>query len=223
MDNEKKQRILSAIDHTLLKPCATEEELDTLCKEAVTCHTASVCVMPSAVKYVKEKYPSLTVCTVVGFPLGYQTAETKCFETKDAIANGCDEIDAVINRTDVKNGNFDKITAEIRALKAVCGGRILKIIVEACDLTETEKIKVCACVTEGGADFIKTSTGFGSGGASLEDVRLFAEHIGEKVKIKAAGGIRTAEELEAFFDAGCERIGASCGVNALGGDGSHSG
>lgn len=215
MDKIKKEKILRCIDHTLLNPCAEKKSLHILCEEALAYHTASVCVMPSVVAYVKERYPELTVCTVIGFPLGYQTSETKCAEARDAIANGADELDMVINRIDLKNGDMDKVTAEIRALKEICGSRILKVIVEACDLTEDEKAKACRCVTEGSADYIKTSTGFGKGGATLADIALFSRHIGEKVKIKAAGGIRTAEALEAFYDAGCSRIGASCGVEAL--------
>lgn len=215
MDQEKKKKIRSCIDHTLLNPCASGEQLNRLCEEALAYHTASVCVMPSAVSYVKERFPELTVCTVIGFPLGYNTTAAKCAEAEDALKNGAAELDMVINRMMVKSGEYEEVTAEIRALKAICGDKILKVIVEACDLTEEEKVAVCRCVTEGGADYIKTSTGFGKGGATLEDVALFAEHIGEGVKIKAAGGIRTAEALEAFYDAGCSRIGASCGVEAL--------
>lgn len=215
MDQEKKKKILSCIDHTLLNPCASAEQLDRLCEEALAYRTASVCVMPSAVSYVAERFPELTVCTVVGFPLGYHTTAAKCAEAEDALKNGAAELDMVINRMMVKSGKYEEVTAEIRALKAICGDKILKVIVEACDLTEEEKVAVCRCVTEGGADYIKTSTGFGKGGATLADVALFAKHIGEGVKIKAAGGIRTAEALEAFYDAGCSRIGASCGVEAL--------
>lgn len=215
MDKAKKRKILSCIDHTLLKPCATKDQIDKLCEEALAYHTASVCVMPSAVAYVREHFPALTVCTVIGFPLGYQTTAAKCAEAEDALAKGADELDMVINRMAVKNGDYDEVTAEIGALKEICGKKLLKVIVEACDLTEEEKIAVCRCVTEGGGDYIKTSTGFGKGGATLEDVALFARHIGPSVKIKAAGGIRTAEALETFYDAGCSRIGASCGVEAL--------
>ena len=215
MDQEKKKKILSCIDHTLLNPCASAEQLDRLCEEALAYRTASVCVMPSAVSHVAERFPELTVCTVVGFPLGYHTTAAKCAEAEDALKNGAAELDMVINRMMVKSGKYEEVTAEIRALKAICGDKILKVIVEACDLSEEEKVAVCRCVTEGGADYIKTSTGFGKGGATLADIALFAEHIGEGVKIKAAGGIRTAEALEAFYDAGCSRIGASCGVEAL--------
>lgn len=215
MNDEKKKAILGSIDHTLLKPCATMEQLDRLCNEALAYGTASVCVMPSVVSYVKEHYSELNICTVIGFPLGYQTTKAKCAEARDALENGASELDMVVNRIDVKNGDYEKVTAEIRALKDICGDKVLKVIVEACDLTEDEKISLCRCVTEGGADYIKTSTGFGSGGATLEDIALFKEHIGGNVKIKAAGGIRNAEALEAFYDAGCHRIGASCGVEAL--------
>ena len=215
MNDEKKKAILRRIDHTLLKPCAAMAQLDQLCEEALTYGTASVCVMPSVVAYVKNKYPALNICTVIGFPLGYQTTKAKCAEASDALECGASELDMVVNRIDVKNGDFEKVTEEIRALKKICGDKILKVIVEACDLTEEEKIALCHCVTAGGADYIKTSTGFGSGGATLEDIALFKEHIGENVKIKAAGGIRSAEALEAFYDAGCHRIGASCGVEAL--------
>ena len=215
MNDEKKKVILGCIDHTLLKPCATMEQLDQLCKEALTYATASVCVMPSVVAYVKRNYPELNICTVIGFPLGYQTTKAKCAEALDALECGASELDMVVNRIDVKNGDFEKVTEEIRALKEICGDNILKVIVETCDLTEAEKIALCHCVTDGGADFIKTSTGFGSGGAALEDIALFKEHIGENVRIKAAGGIRSSEDIEAFYDAGCDRIGASCGVEAL--------
>jgi len=215
MNEAKKKAILGCIDHTLLKPCAAMDQLDKLCEEALTYGTASVCVMPSVVAYIKKKYPDLNICTVIGFPLGYQTSAAKCAEAEDALANGASELDTVVNRIDVKNGDFEKITEEIRRLKEICGDRILKVIVEACDLTEKEKIALCHCVTDGGADYIKTSTGFGSSGATLEDISLFKKHIGPNVKIKAAGGIRSAEALEAFYDAGCQRIGASCGVEAL--------
>lgn len=215
MNEEKKKQILSRIDHTLLKPCADLSELDCLCEEALAYHTAAVCVMPSAVAYVKHRYTDLNVCTVIGFPLGYHTTAAKCAEAMDALQNGADELDMVINRMALKNGEKDKVTAEIAAIKKICGEKILKVIVETCDLTEEEKIIACRCVTEGGADYIKTSTGFGSGGATLEDIALFRRHIGKNVKIKAAGGIRTASDLEAFFDAGCDRIGASSGVEVL--------
>ena len=215
MDEKKKKAILARVDHTLLNPCAGRDQLDKVCAEALQYGTASVCVMPSAVAWVRVHYPALTVCTVVGFPLGYETKAAKAAATVDALANGAGEIDMVINRCSVKNRDFEAVTAEIAALKKICGEKILKVIVESCDLTEEEKIRLCHCVSRGGADFIKTSTGFGRGGASLADVALFRKHIAENVKIKAAGGIRTAAALEAFFDVGVERIGASCAVEVL--------
>lgn len=215
MDKKKKKAILRRLDHTLLNPNAITEALDKVCGEALLYETASVCVMPAAVAYVKENFPQLTVCTVVGFPLGYQTAAVKRFETQDALAGGADEIDLVVNRMDVKNGDYAGVTKEIAAVKEICGSRILKVIVEACDLSQEEKIRLCQCVTAAKADYIKTSTGFGKGGATLEDVALFRKHLGKDVKIKAAGGLRTAAELEAFYDAGADRIGASCGVEVL--------
>ncbi|HMM06539.1 MAG TPA: deoxyribose-phosphate aldolase [Clostridiales bacterium] len=215
LDEKKKKAILHRVDHTLLNPNAVTEALNKVCAEAVLYQTATVCVMPAAVAYVKENFPQLTVCTVVGFPLGYQTTAVKRFETADALQNGAAEIDLVINRMDVKNGDFAAVTKEIAAVKEVCGPRVLKVIVEVCDLTQEEKIRLCQCVTEAKADYIKTSTGFGKGGATLEDVALFRKYIGKNVKIKAAGGLRTAAELEAFYDAGVDRIGASCGVEVL--------
>lgn len=215
MDKKKKKAILRRLDHTLLNPNAITEALDKVCGEALLYETASVCVMPAAVAYVKENFPQLTVCTVVGFPLGYQTAAVKRFETQDALAGGADEIDLVVNRMDVKNGDYAGVTKEIAAVKEICGSRILKVIVEACDLSQEEKIRLCQCVTAAKADYIKTSTGFGKGGATLEDVALFRKYLGKDVKIKAAGGLRTAAELEAFYDAGADRIGASCGVEVL--------
>ncbi|MEG1867946.1 MAG: deoxyribose-phosphate aldolase [Clostridiales bacterium] len=201
--------ILSHVDYTLLKPTADWEAIKKLCRESVANKTASVCIPPAYVKRVKKEFPELNICTVIGFPLGYQTTETKVFETKNAIENGALEIDAVVNLGDVKNQDFPKITEEIKALKNACGDKILKIIVETCYLTEGEKIKMCHAVTAGGADFIKTSTGFGTGGAELIDIKLFKEHIGKGVKIKAAGGIKTMADAEKFIENGALRIGAS--------------
>ena len=216
MDEIKKKKILSIIDHTLLNPNAEEDMLFRLAEESLEYHTASVCVMPCAVKKLREKYQdTLTICTVIGFPLGYQTTEAKKAEAADALANGADELDMVMNRVDLKNGGDEEVTKEIREIKEICGEKILKVIVESCDLSEEEKIRACRCVSAGGADFIKTSTGFGKGGAVLADVELFRNHIDKNVKIKAAGGIRRVVDLEAFFDAGCDRIGASCGVEVL--------
>ena len=203
------QEIFAHIDHTLLKPCATREDIDRLCEQALTYGAASVCVPPAYVDYIHKKYADLNICTVVGFPLGYSTASVKAFECLDAILDGANEIDMVVNLTDVKNGNFGKIKAEISVCKQACGEHILKVIVETCYLTEAEKIALCKCVSDGGADYIKTSTGFGTAGASLADIALFRKHLPQKVKIKAAGGIKTKADFEAFLAAGCDRIGAS--------------
>lgn len=211
MDNAE---ILKHIDHTLLKAVSDEKGILDICKEAVEHKTASVCIPPSYVKLAKEKFPSLNVCTVIGFPLGYSTTAVKVFETEDAVKNGADEIDMVINIGDVKNGSFDKVTEEISAVRKAAEGKILKVIIETCYLTEEEKIRLCKCVTDGGADYIKTSTGFGTAGAQKEDIVLFKNNIGKNVKIKAAGGIRTKEAMEEFIELGCDRIGTS-GANLL--------
>lgn len=204
------KEMITHIDHTLLKAFADKEGIFSLCDEAIQYNTASVCIPPSYIKPVKEKYgDSLKICTVIGFPLGYSTTATKVFETKDAVSNGADEIDMVINIGDVKNGEFDKVLAEIKAVREACKDNILKVIVETCYLTEEEKIKLCKIVTEAKADFIKTSTGFGTAGATIEDIDLFKANIGSEVKMKAAGGIRTVEDLTAYIEHGCERVGAS--------------
>ena len=210
------KEILKHVDHTLLTQTATWAEIKQICDDAITYGTASVCIPPAYVKQVKEYVQDkMAVCTVIGFPNGYMTTAAKEFETRDALTNGADEIDMVINISDVKNGDYDKVEQEIIALKAECGNRILKVIVETCYLTEEEKIAMCQAVTNAGADYIKTSTGFGTGGATLGDVKLFREHIGEAVRIKAAGGVSTREDFEAFLDAGCDRIGSSSGVALL--------
>ena len=209
-------QILSHVDHTLLKPFATWEDIDALCKEAVEYNVASVCVPPTYVARINKKYGnSLVICTVVGFPLGYSVTAAKVAEVEQAIAEGATEIDMVINITDAKNGDFDKITEEIAALKRACGVNILKVIIETCYLTEAEKIQLCKCVTDANADFIKTSTGFGTNGATMEDVLLFKQHIGNNVKIKAAGGIKTREDMVAFIEAGCARLGTSSAIKIL--------
>ena len=208
--------MLQYIDHTLLKPVCTWDEIETLCKEALSYHTASVCIPPSYVKRAREAFgPELPICTVIGFPLGYNPAEAKVCEARTALRDGADELDMVINLGDVKNRDFDKVYEEIRALRETAGSRILKVIVETCYLTRDEKIRLCEIVTKAGADYIKTSTGFGTAGATMEDILLFKEHIGSSVKIKAAGGIRTREDLEAFIQAGCSRIGTSSAVKLL--------
>ena len=210
------KEMLQYIDHTLLKPVCTWDEIETLCKEALSYHTASVCIPPSYVKRAREAFgPELPICTVIGFPLGYNPAEVKVCEARTALRDGADELDMVINLGDVKNRDFDKVYEEIRALKEAAGSRILKVIVETCYLTRDEKIRLCEIVTKAGADYIKTSTGFGTAGATMEDILLFKEHIGSSVKIKAAGGIRTREDLEAFIQAGCSRIGTSSAVKLL--------
>lgn len=211
-----KQEILAHIDHTQLKPFCTWEDIRTLCEEALEYQTASVCVPPSYIDRIKSTYgDKINICTVIGFPNGYNTTAVKEAEVKDAIARGCNEVDMVINIGDVKNGDFDLVEQEIRTLKAATGNHILKVIVETCFLTEEEKIKLCQCVTNAGADYIKTSTGFGTGGATIEDIQLFAKHIGSAVKMKAAGGVKSREDLEMFFAAGCSRIGTSSAVKML--------
>lgn len=211
-----KEKVLGMIDHTLLKAVSTWPEIESLCDEAVKYHTASVCVPPCFIKRIHDQYgDALAICTVIGFPLGYNTTEIKVAETRQAIADGAVEVDMVANLGDVKSGAFDKVTEEIRAVKQAADSRILKVIIETCYLTEAEKIALCRCVTDAGADYIKTSTGFGTAGAQLEDIALFRKHIGPKVKIKAAGGIRTPEDLEAFVNAGCDRIGTSSAVKLL--------
>lgn len=208
--------MFSRVDHTLLKPTATTAQIMALCEEAVAHHTASVCIPPRFIKAVKDRFgDELTICTVIGFPLGYQTTAAKVAETADAVKAGADEIDMVIALGDVKDGRFDDVTAEIKAVKAACDGKLLKVIIETCYLTSDEKIALCRCVSEAGADFIKTSTGFGTGGATKEDILLFKSHIADGVKIKAAGGIRTKEDMEAFIALGCDRIGTSGAVAAL--------
>jgi deoxyribose-phosphate aldolase len=214
MTNEE---ILKRIDHTLLKMTSSWEEIKVLCDEAVKYNTASVCVPPSYVNSIHNEYSNLNICTVIGFPLGYSITAAKVLEAERAILSGANEIDMVINVGDVKNGRFDFTLEEIKLVKKACGEKILKVIIETCYLTEDEKIRLCKIVTEAGADFIKTSTGFGTAGATLEDVRLFKKHIGTGVKIKAAGGVKTREDLEMFITAGAERIGTSSAVKLLAG------
>ena len=208
--------MLHYVDHTQLKAFASWEDIQSLCEEAIRYQTASVCIPPSYIARVHEKYgDAVNICTVVGFPLGYSVTEAKAEETKKALEDGANEIDMVINISDVKNGDYDKVEKEIARLKEITGDKILKVIIETCYLTEEEKIAMCKAVTNAGADFIKTSTGFGTGGATLEDVELFKKHIGPEEKIKAAGGVRTVEDLKAFIDAGCSRIGTSSAVKLV--------
>jgi len=210
------EEIFRHIDHTLLKAVASWAEVEKLCAEAIRYRTASVCVPPSYVKPIHGAYrEGVNICTVIGFPLGYSVKDVKLKEAEIALAEGANEIDMVINLGDVKNGAFDKVEDEIAALKKTAGNKILKVIVETCYLTQEEKIRLCGIVTATGADYIKTSTGFGTAGATLEDVLLFKEHIGSGVKIKASGGVKTREDLEKFISIGCERIGTSSAVALL--------
>ncbi len=204
------QEIAHYIDHTLLKPVCTWEQIETLCKEAIEYKTASVCIPPCYIKRVKDTFKQdVAIATVIGFPLGYMTTKAKEEETRQALLDGADEIDMVINISDVKNGDYQKVEEEIASLKKITGNKILKVIIETCYLTEEEKIAMCHAVTNAGADYIKTSTGFGTEGATLKDVELFKKYIGKEVKIKAAGGIRSVEDMQAYIDAGCSRIGTS--------------
>ena len=204
------QKILRMVDHTLLTQTANWEEIKQICDDAIQFGTASVCIPASYVKRAKEYVGDrMAVCTVIGFPNGYSTTATKVFETKDAIANGADEIDMVINLGYVKDGRFDVLLDEIRQIKGACGSHILKVIVETCLLTEEEKIRLCQIVTESGADFIKTSTGFSSAGATFDDVALFRQYVGPQVRIKAAGGISSLEDAERFIELGATRLGTS--------------
>ncbi len=213
------QEIFGHIDHTQLKPFATWEDIVKLCDEAVEYQTASVCIPPAYIKRVHEKYgDKMNICTVVGFPLGYSVTAAKLAEVEQALEDGCNEIDMVVNISDVKNGNFDKVEEEIKILKKACGSHVLKVIIETCFLTEEEKIAMCQAVTNAGADYIKTSTGFGTGGATIEDIELFKKHIGAGVKMKAAGGVKTKDDLVMFLEAGCDRIGTSSAVGLLKGE-----
>lgn len=211
-----KQEILAHVDHTQLKAFATWEDIVTLCDDAIIYQTASVCVPPAYVKRIHDTYDDeVNICTVIGFPLGYSVTQAKVEETVRAIQDGANEIDMVVNISDVKNGLYEKVEEEIREIKKACGGHILKVIIETCYLTEEEKIAMCRAVTNAKADYIKTSTGFGTDGAKIEDIRLFKEHIGPDVKIKAAGGISTLEDMEMFLAEGCDRIGTSRAVSLL--------
>lgn len=203
-------KLLSHVDHTLLRPDATWVEIKQICDDALQYHTASVCIPASYVRacadYLQGRIP---VCTVIGFPNGYSTTAVKVFETTDAIQNGADEIDMVINLGWVKDGHWDKIAQEIADIKSACNGKVLKVIIETCLLTDAEKVRMCQIVTDVGADYIKTSTGFSTGGATREDVALFAAHVGSHVKIKAAGGISSLKDGEDFLALGADRLGTS--------------
>ena len=204
------KEMLKHVDHTLLTQTATWEEIRRICDDSMHYGTASVCIPPSYVKQVKEYVQNkMAVCTVIGFPNGYMTTKAKEFETKDALENGADEIDMVINLGWVKDKKYDCIEKEIRILKNACGEKILKVIIETCLLNEEEKIKMCEIVTRAGADYIKTSTGFSKAGATFEDIDLFSKNIGPDVKMKAAGGISSLDDAERFLELGADRLGTS--------------
>ena len=208
--------MMKYVDHTLLKAFATWEEICILCDEAIAYGTASVCIPPNYIKRVYDVYgDELNICTVVGFPLGYSTTEAKLTECVQALKDGANEIDMVINITDVKNKDYKKIENEIKIIKETVGEHILKVIVETCYLNEEEKIEMCHAVTNANADYIKTSTGFGTGGATMDDIQLFKQYIGQNVKIKASGGVKTLQDMEAFINAGCSRIGTSYAIKLI--------
>lgn len=208
--------ILSKCDHTLLAQAATWDEIRAICDDGMKYETASVCIPPSFVKRAKEYVGDrLAICTVIGFPNGYNTTAVKVFETEDAIRSGADEIDMVINVGELRAGNYDFVREEIRAIKAACGDKILKVIIETCLLTEEEKLVMCRLVTEAGADFIKTSTGFSTAGATREDVKLMRANVGAEVKVKAAGGIGNLRDAEDFLNLGADRLGTSRVVKAV--------
>lgn len=206
----EQKEILKHVDHTLLQQTATWEQIKEICDDAIKYQTASVCIPPSFVKKVKEYVGNkMAVCTVIGFPNGYMTKKTKKFETQDALKNGADEIDMVINIGMLKEKRYEDMKDEIWELKEICGKHILKVIIETCLLEEEEKIKMCEIVTEAGADYIKTSTGFSTAGATFEDIALFKKHVGMDVKIKAAGGIASFDDAEKFLSLGADRLGTS--------------
>lgn len=205
-----KKEILKHVDHTLLLQGATWEEIKQICDDAMAYQTASVCIPPSYVKQASEyMQDKMAVCTVIGFPNGNMTTKAKEFETKDALANGASEIDMVINIGWVKDRRYDLVEEEIRTLKSACGDKILKVIIETCLLTDEEKVEMCKTITRSGADYIKTSTGFSTAGATFEDVKLFADNVGPDVKIKAAGGIASLDDAEKFLEMGADRLGTS--------------
>ena len=216
MSRYTKQEILARVDHTLLKPEATWPQVRALCDEALQYHTASVCIntcyVRQAADYLAGRVP---VCCVVGFPLGAMDTASKCFEARTAVENGADEVDMVINIGRLKNREYDAVRQDIAAVKQAIGDKVLKVIIETCLLTEEEKIRMCDIVPEAGADFIKTSTGFSTAGATFADIELFARHVAGRCKIKAAGGISTVEDMETFLDLGADRLGTSRAVRLL--------
>ena len=214
--NDTVKDILRRVDHTLLSQGATWEEIRAICDDGVKYGCASVCIPAGYVKQAAEYVASkIAICTVIGFPNGYSTTAAKCFEARDAVENGASEIDMVINIGWVKDGLYDKVLEEIKAVKAACGGKLLKVIIETCLLTDAEKIEMCRVVSDSGAEYIKTSTGFGGGGATREDVALFKAHVAPHVKIKAAGGIANLQDAEDFVALGADRLGTSRIVKAV--------
>ena len=204
------KEILSKVDHTLLKPESTWEQIKEICDDGIKYQVASVCIPPDFVKRAREYVgDQMAVCTVIGFPNGYNTKETKVFETQNAIQNGALEIDMVVNIGDIKSKDYDKVLNEIKSIKAACGDKVLKVIIETCLLTEDEKIKMAQIVTESGADYIKTSTGFSTGGATREDVKLLKDHVGAHMKVKASGGISSTQDAMDFINLGADRLGTS--------------
>lgn len=204
------KEILSKVDHTLLKPESTWEQIKEICDDGIKYQVASVCIPPDFVKRAREYVgDQVAVCTVIGFPNGYSTKETKVFETQNAIQSGALEIDMVVNIGDIKSKDYDKVLNEIKSIKAACGDKVLKVIIETCLLTEDEKIKMAKIVTESGADYIKTSTGFSTGGATREDVKLLKDHVGAHVKVKASGGIASTQDAMGFINLGADRLGTS--------------
>lgn len=218
------KKILSMVDHTYLKQDATWDEIKKTCDEGIKYKTASVCIPPSFVRLAREYVGTeLKICTVTGFPNGYSTTRTKCFESQEAVQNGADEIDTVINIGDLKSRNYDKVLSDLRDIKASCQGKLLKVIIETCLLTDEEKKKMCELVSESGADFIKTSTGFSTGGATREDIILFSKYVAPHVKIKAAGGISSIKDAEDFISLGASRLGTSRIVKIVEKDGQENG
>lgn len=218
-----KNKILSAVDHTLLTQNATWEEIKQILDDGIKYNVASACIPASYVKEAKEYVGNkLPICTVIGFPNGYSTTAAKVFETEDAVKNGADEIDMVINISDVKNKRYENVLEEIKAIHKACNGKILKVIIETCLLNEEEKIKMCEIVTESGAEYIKTSTGFSTGGATFDDIALMKKYVGKDVKIKAAGGISSLEDAEKFMELGADRLGTSRIVKIIKGENSEN-
>ena len=216
MTNEE---ILTHVDHTLLKAVATWEDIKQIAEDSIKYNTASICIPQSYIKRLHDTYgDKINICTVVGFPLGYNSTESKIVEVKQALEDGANEIDMVINIGDCKDHNYQKIEDEIRALKQACGNHILKVIIETCYLTEEEKIAMCEAVTNAKADYIKTSTGFGSAGATMEDILLFKKHIGPNVKMKAAGGIRSVQDMKDYLEVGVDRLGTSSAIKLIQGE-----